>query len=283
MLRSFMEARYWAKKGDFLINSRFRTTKIIHYFKNNYYDQFGNILSEKMLSQLCVENTLIDKGWRIYANCDNIDIYKLIRYHKMPIEEFTKKDLSFIDCINADFSKPRPDVKVVFLDIPTKICEKTPLSLSNITKDNVISDKPIRLVHKLLNKYVDTLLVAINEVPRSDIQYYLDKYDVEYDDTLYNINKSKQGVSECISDYCDIEGWLEHASFKYSISGFVIIDGNVRLRKHIEKSKFEIFKKHTIMSSKRNIKKETRGITNRDVHKAIKILDMPVNIMKLIK
>lgn len=283
MLKSFMEASYWAKKGDFLINSRFRTTKIIHYFKNNYYDQFGNILSEKMLSQLCAENALIDKGWRIYANCDNIDIYKLIRYHKMSTEEFTKKDLSYIDCIGTDFSKPRPDVKVIFLDIPTKICEKTPFSLSNITKDDVISEKPIKLVHKLLNTYADTLLVAINEVPRSDIQYYLDRYDVEYDDTLHNISKGESDVSEHIIDYCDIEGWLEHASFKYSISGFVIIDGNIRLRNHSEKSKFETFKQHTVTSSKRNIKKETRGITNRDVRKATKILDMPVNIIKLIK
>lgn len=283
MLRSFMEASYWAKRGDFLINSRFRTTKIIHYFKNNYYDQFGNILSEKMLLQLCAENTLIDRGWSIYANCDNIDIRKLIEYHKMSTEEFTKKGLSFIDCIGTDFSKPRPDVKVVFLDIPTKICENTPFSLSNITKDNVISERPIRLVHKLLNKYVNTLLVAINEVSRSDIQYYLDKYDVEYDDTLYNIGEGEPDVFGYITDYYDIEGWLEHASFMYSISGFVIIDGNIRLRKHREKSKFETFKEHTVMSSKRNIKKETRGITNRDVRKAIKILDMPVNIKKLIK
>lgn len=279
MLVDFKQASYWCmEKGDFILNNNFRRNKILHYFNGNFYDQFNNILSYKMLENLCKSNELINNGWELYTTWDHVDRNKLYAYHRETPESFKKKQLCYLDCVKHYYMHYLPKINIVFIDVRTKIYEPTPVQKLLRLKSYYeyhINTGVFKYLYEIKkhqsNELKDTKFIFIRDKKESAkdsalIQLYLNKYHIEIFDTLYreDDDKEKEMTYDLIMNCIYRCGWF------YQVNDYVIIDNHPYVTDI--SAKILTAEDRTITSSIISYKKHLGGLNYVQTRKAIQML-----------
>jgi hypothetical protein len=255
----FEQALYWAKCGDFITNNRFRHQKILHYYKGQLYDQYGNIMSIKMIKNLTSSELNFSMGWYIYDTYENINQDIMTYYHKllttMSIEEFKESGFNFKNAIIIN--KEKEPARPIFLQIEALYRHSYIMGFINMIyrlisgKDlpyydkysgKYISPGSVRMVAKLCKNCKNSILVLIDThdtifetIDKSPnllslhscknvyecVLYYFYKYDLRPDEIHEPM--CKPAVVEYVPD--DLCSWIHRNTHNYKIESFVYLEG----------------------------------------------------------